>query len=292
MNKKSVSGNFDSFGQKSMSKEQFAIFSRFIQSNLGIRMPNAKKNMLESRLNKRLRALGIQSFKNYEKYLFSSQGMEEEIPQLIDVVTTNTTCFFREENHFNLLSEEILPKWWEETPGEKKIFNVWSAGCSTGEEAYTLAIVLNEFAQKNIGFEYSILGTDISNEVVQTARRAIYPVEKVEEFSDRLKRKYLMKSKDKKANKVRIVPEIRAQVNFKVLNFLEDFEINKTMHVIFCRNVIIYFEKAVQEKIIRKLCDQLCGGGYLFIGHSETLTGLNLPLQLEKPTVYKKQTST
>ena len=292
MNKKSASRNSEPLGQKSLSEAQFQTFSRFIQSNLGIRMPSAKKTMLESRLNKRLRALGLSSFKDYENYLFSSRGMEEEIPHLIDVVTTNTTYFFREKNHFDLLRDEILPKWWESDPGADRVFNIWSAGCSTGEEAYTLAIVLNEFAQKNIGFEYSILGTDISNEVVQTARRAIYPVEKVEEFSDRLKRKYLMKSKDKKANKVRIVPEIRAQVNFKVLNFLEDFEINKTMHVIFCRNVIIYFEKAVQEKIIQKLCDQLCSGGYLFIGHSETLTGLNLPLQLEKPTVYKKQTST
>ena len=288
MDKKSVSRNSGYSSHQTMSGPQFERFSRFIQSHLGIRMPGAKKTMLESRLNKRLRALGINSFKDYEKYLFSEKGQEKEIPQLIDVVTTNTTYFFREGQHFDLLSEVVLPKWWEQHSSEDRIFNIWSAGCSTGEESYTLAIVLKEFAEKHQGFNFSVLGTDISNEVVQTAKRAVYPEEKVEEFSDRIKRKYLMRSRDKNVNKVRVVPEMRKQVQFQVLNFLDDFEIKKSMDVIFCRNVIIYFEKAIQEHLIQKLYRHLNPGGFLFIGHSETLAGLDVPLKLERPTVYRK----
>ena len=267
-----------------MPQEIFERFSLFIKTELGIKLPPAKKNMLEARLQKRLRALGMGSHEQYCKYLFSPEGMREEMGNLVDVVTTNTTDFFREPKHFEILSTRILPEL--RTRASTRPLEIWSAGCSSGEEPYTLAMVLSEFAATNPGFRFRILGTDICREVLQRAMRGVYPEEKIESVPPLLRKKYLLRSKDRSRGLVRIDAPLRRMVEFRQLNFMSDFGFDRPRDVIFCRNVVIYFDRPTQSVLFKKFCANLAPGGYLFIGHSESLTGLDLPLRQVAPTVY------
>jgi len=256
----------------------------------GIRLPSAKKSMLEGRLRKRLRALGFESFRQYSDYLFSAQGMEAEHIHMIDAVTTNKTDFFREPDHFEYLAQRVLPDLVDRYGlGVKKRLHVWSAGCSSGEEPYTLAMVLSEFAERCAGFHFSVLATDISTVVLGKAKCGIYNHERVDAVPLMLRRKYLLKSKDKHRNLVRIAPELRESVVFQRLNLMEEeCGIQEPMGVVFCRNVIIYFDRPTQEKLVHRLSQQLMTGGYLFMGHSESLHGMALPLAQVKTTIYRK----
>jgi chemotaxis protein methyltransferase CheR len=270
-----------------MSKREFESFGRFIQSEFGIKMPPGKKTMLESRLAKRLRSLGMRSYKEYKEYLFSLKGLEIEMPHLIDAVTTNKTEFFREAKHFEILSGEILPAWYAEHRGRKP-FTVWSAGCSTGEEPYTLAMVLCEFQEAHPDFRFQVLGTDISQEVLQRAKRAVYPEERSRGIPEELRRKYVLRSKDRSKGLIRIAPELRSLVAFRELNLMGELGFRERFEAIFCRNVIIYFERPIQESLFGKITACLTQGGHLFIGHSETLNGMDVPLRQVRPTVYTK----
>lgn len=270
-----------------MTQKEFERFGEFIQSEFGIKMPAGKKTMLESRLNKRLRTLNMSSYQEYKDYLFSLKGLEVEMPHLVDAVTTNKTEFFREGQHFELLFNELLPHWLEQK-GQRASLTAWSAGCSNGKEPYSLAMVLNEFAESAPGFDYQILGTDISRQVLQEAERAVYSEDAVQSIPYQLKKKYLLRSKDRKKQLVRIVPELRSKVSFRELNLMQEVSFREKMDIIFCRNVIIYFERPVQEQLFGKLCSCLEQGGYLFIGHSETLSGMDLPLKQVRPTVYQR----
>ena len=274
-----------------MSDKEFARLSEFIRSTCGIKLPLAKKTMLEGRLRKRLRTLRLQSFGRYCDYIFSSVGSESEHVHMIDAVTTNKTDFFREPGHFDYLCDMVLPELVRlHDVGSKKRLNVWSAACSTGEEPYTLAMVLSEFAQGCPGFQFSILGTDISTRVLEKARLAVYEHEKVDLIPMTLRRKYLLKSREKDKGLVRITPELRASVRFKRLNLMEDdYGIDEPVGVVFCRNVLIYFDRPTQEKLVNQLAYHLMPGGYLFVGHSESLHGMNLPLAQTATTIYRKQ---
>jgi chemotaxis protein methyltransferase CheR len=267
-----------------MSATEFNKLSTFIYSNYGIKLPDTKKTMLEGRLHKRLRVLGMSSFKEYCQFLFSAEGHKFELPHMIDVVTTNKTDFFRESAHFEYLANTILPAAQKEP-----VFKVWSAACSTGEEPYTLAMVLNEHAEKNPAFNYHIFATDISGRALQAAATAVYTEEKVAPVPLLMKRKYLLRSKDAKQKTVRIVPELRSRVTLERLNFIDgDFNSMPCFNVIFCRNVLIYFDRPTQEKVIHKLCKKLEPGGILFLGHSESIANMNLPLTQIQPTTFRK----
>jgi chemotaxis protein methyltransferase CheR len=270
-----------------LSDTDFARLSQYIHSECGIKMPVPKKVMLEARLRRRLRARGIGSFEEYCDFLFSPEGMEQERLCMIDVVTTNKTDFFREPRHFEYLAQTALPELMHLCGAGTR--NIWSAGCSTGEEPYTLAMVLSEFAARTPGFNFSILATDISTAVLEKAVRGIYKEERAETVPPELKRKYLMRSKDRGKRLVRVLPEVRSLVNFRRLNFLEhDFGMRELQDIIFCRNVIIYFDRPTQEKVLTRLCQHLIPGGYLFMGHSETLSSLDLPLVSVGHMVYRK----
>lgn len=272
-----------------LSNQDFMRLSEFIRSFCGIKFPPAKKAMLEGRLRKRLMALNFQSFGRYCEYLFGLEGAESEYMHMIDAVTTNKTDFFRESDHFDYLVETALPEIVRDGVGPGKRLHVWSAASSTGEEPYTLAMVLSEFAQGCAEFQFSILGTDISSAVLEKARRAIYDQEKATSIPMTLRRKYLLKGKDKNKGLVRIIPELRASVEFKRLNLMEDdYGIEEPMGIVFCRNVLIYFDRQTQEKIIQRLSNHLMPGGYLFVGHSENLHGMDLPLIQTSTTVYRK----
>lgn len=272
---------------KGLSEKDFVRLSTFIHSKYGIKIPPFKKTMLETRLQKRLRARGMKSFKDYCEYVFSPHGMENEVVYMIDVVTTNKTDFFREPEHFRFMAERVLP----ELIRENRQLSVWSAGCSTGEEPYTLAMVLSEFLERENrgGLDFVIHGTDISTRVLETARQGIYDEERVSTVPLELKRKYLLRSKDKTKRLIRIAPELRAKMIFSRLNLMDsDFRFQTRMHVIFCRNVIIYFDRETQENLVTKMYRNLAVNGYLFMGHSETLHGMDVPLVQVAPTVYKK----
>jgi len=273
-------------GLSSMSDKEFKRLSEFVHSECGIKLPPSKKVMVEARLQKRLRTLGMSGYREYYEYLFSPNGLDEELVQLIDVITTNTTEFFRESRHFDILTQELLPAW--RAVSGSRMFRVWSAGCSTGEEPYTLAIVLSEFAAGVPHFRFSILGTDISTRVLSMAKNGVYPEERVTKLSLELKKRYLLRSRDKDKKLVRLAPEVRRLVEFRRLNFMEPFAFPEPMDTIFCRNVMIYFDRGTQEQLLRKFCSQLRPDGFLFIGHSESLTGMDLPLRQHAPTVYRK----
>ncbi|QTA81593.1 Chemotaxis protein methyltransferase [Desulfonema limicola] len=275
---------------ESMPDKIFIKFSSFIQNELGIKMPDAKRTMLQARLQKRLRKLGIESFKEYSDFVFSKRGMDEELHNMIDAVTTNKTDFFREPQHFDTLVKTIIPELIQSYGmGIRRKALIWSAGCSSGEEVYTLAMVLSEFKNKLPDFDFSVLGTDISTKVLKSAALGIYSHEKIEPVPLPLRRKYLLKSRDKDKNLVRIVPALRLNTFFKRLNFMDsNFGIKQPADIIFCRNVLIYFDRETQEKVLNRLCNYLVSGGYLFTGHSETLNGLNVPLVQTTSTVYKR----
>ncbi len=270
----------------SMGDKQFKIFSDFIHGEFGIKLPPSKKTMLEARLQKRLRVLGMSNYKEYCDFLFSPSGMDKELFYLINAVTTNTTDFFREPKHFEILYGRLLPEFYSRHRGEA--FHIWSAGCSSGEEPYTLSMVLSEFAEQNPSFRFSILATDISLEVLEKAMRGVYAEEKVAPVPNHMKKKYLLRSKDKTRRLVRVSRELREAISFDRLNFMDEFDLKTTVNVIFCRNVVIYFDRPTQEKLFNKFCRHLKPGGYLFIGHSESLTGMTLPLEQVAPTVYKR----
>ncbi len=272
-----------------MSVRTFSRFSHFIRSELGINITEAKKTMLQARLQKRLRLLGMSSFDDYYDFVFSPDGMAERL-QMIDVITTNKTDFFREPRHFEYLTQTALPTLIQgKGAGINRRVLIWSAGCSTGEEPYTLAMVLSEFAAGHPGFDFSIIGTDISTQVLQKAALGIYAHEKVAPVPMPLRKKYLLRSKDSGANQVRIVPALRKKVAFRRLNFMDpDFGLREPADIVFCRNVIIYFDRPTQEMVLNRICRHLRSDGYLFMGHSETLNGLNVGLVPAISTVYRK----
>ncbi len=273
-----------------LSDRDFERFSRLVYEQCGIRLPAHKRSMLEARLRKRLREHGLVSFEEYARLIFEDQDPADELIRLIDVVTTNKTDFFREPAHFDFLSSKALPFLVASYgAGIDHPLRIWSAGCSTGKEPYTLAMVLNEYQHECPGFHYQILGTDISTDVLEKARVGIYAAQKAEPIPAALKKKYLLRSKDPNKQVVRVSPEVRAHVRFARLNFMdEDYGLEEAFDIIFCRNVIIYFDRPTQERLLRKLVAHLASGRFIFLGHSETLLGLNLPLVQMAPSVYRK----
>jgi chemotaxis protein methyltransferase CheR len=253
-------------------------------------MPPAKKTMLEARLQKRLKANSMGSFEEYGDFVFSHEGRQTELIHLIDVVTTNKTDFFREPAHFEYLVKTALPAIMASRDDlRREPIRIWSAGCSTGEEPYTLTMVLSEFAAGRPDFNFTITASDISTRVLQIAHTGIYPEDRTDTIPLNLKKKYLTKSREKSRGLVRICPALRSNISFRRINFMDDeLGISEKMDVIFCRNVVIYFDKQTQQTLMRKFYKQLRPGGYLFIGHSETLNGLDVGFKAVASTVYRK----
>jgi chemotaxis protein methyltransferase CheR len=276
-----------------MSERDFRRFSDFIYDQCGINLVSKKKTMLTGRLSKRLRELGISSFTEYFDYVTSSKGRSEELIRMIDAVTTNKTDFFREPKHFDFLLNRVLPNLVRsESAISNSRINIWSAGCSSGEEPYTLAMILSEFFSAIGQGGFSILATDISTRVLNIAQKGIYPEDSVEPVPIQLKQKYLMKGKGSRAGFCRIVPELRKYIQFRHLNLTggQNFGLRTKMDIIFCRNVIIYFDRNTQIHLFEKFYHQLKPGGYLFIGHSETLHGISDQFVPVSVAVYRKET--
>lgn len=271
-----------------MTEKEFRRLSQFITEHAGIKLPDVKKVMLQSRLQKRLRYLGMTNYKDYIEYVFSETGLQNEIIHMLDVVSTNKTDFFREPVHFEYMEKTVLPEYVDNYPLHRQM-KIWSAGCSSGEEVYTIAMTIHEFKEQYPELTYSILGTDISTDILQKAVQAVYKEEKVEMVPLQLKKKYLLRSKDRTKKKVKVVSELRKQAHFRRLNFMDTtYDVPDVYDVIFCRNVLIYFNRETQEKVIQRLCRKLKTGGYFFIGHSESIMGMDVPLKQIQPTIFKR----
>lgn len=273
---------------KRLSDGEFRLLSSLVEGELGIRMPPAKRTLLESRLQKRLRVLKLSSYAEYCDMLFNRGGMETELVHMLDLVTTNKTDFFRESHHFEFLAEKALDRMVRAS-GPR--VSIWSAGCSTGEEPYTLAMVLGEYGRSRpgLGFDFSITATDISTRVLEAASRGIYQEERIAPVPLELRKRYFLRSRDTSKALVRVVPELRSKVAFSRVNLMDDtYPVQDSLDAIFCRNVIIYFDKPTQERLFAKFCEYLRPGGYIFIGHSETLSGIDLPLRKVATSVYEK----
>ncbi|MGO8152145.1 protein-glutamate O-methyltransferase CheR [Rhizobium leguminosarum] len=269
-----------------ISKRNFDKLARFIYDYSGIKMPPTKLTMLEGRLRRRLRATNQATFDDYCDFLFNEDGLAQETVYLIDVVTTNKTDFFREAKHFDYLQSVALPAI--SNSGVRTI-RTWSSACSTGAEPYTMAMVLAEFAEGRNDVSYSVLATDLSTDVLQTARRGIYPEDLIAPVPRDLQRKYVLTAKQPGRREVRITPKLRSKIGFARMNLMDEkYPIGEPMHVIFCRNVLIYFDKQTQAGVLNRLCACLAKGGYMFIGHSESITGFDLPLKQVSNTVFQR----
>lgn len=272
-----------------LSPASFRRFADFINQELGIKMSEEKIPMLQARLQRRIRVLGLRSIDAYQEFLFGSPQGEAELGDFIDAVTTNKTDFFREPGHFDHLTKTALPSL---DPGSGSFWHakLWCAGCSSGEEPYTLSMVLSEFGAVRGQFDFSLLATDVSTRVLAAAREAIYPEDRIDPVPEALRRKYLLRSRAPGETLVRIAPELRSRVHFHRLNFMDsDYRIGDVFDAIFFRNVMIYFAKPTQEAVINRLCRHLRPGGYLYIGHSESLLGLEVPLSMVGSAIYRKR---
>jgi chemotaxis protein methyltransferase CheR len=273
---------------ESMSARDYTRLSELIYQQAGIHLGTGKKTMLEARIKRRLKILDLASFSQYCDYVFHRKGLKEEIVSLIDVVTTNKTDFFREPAHFNYLVEKALPDLIERGGIGRQLF-FWSAGCSTGEEPYTLAIVLSEYALTHPGFRFRILATDICTEVLAKAEMGVYSTQVVAPVAAALQRKYFMRSREPGSERVRVVPELRRLIEFRRLNFMDsDYGIPERADAVFCRNVIIYFDRQTQERVLGRISHHIVSGGYLFVGHAEALHDMDLPLEPVAPALYRR----
>jgi len=271
-----------------LSAEDLRRLRALIYEKSGINLSPDKKTMLELRIRSRLRDLEMISFEQYCEYLFGPEGEQKELVHFLNVVTTNKTDFFREPAHFKFLVNNALPELMARNRSGRPL-SFWSAGCSTGEEPYTLAMVLDHYAQTHPSLRFKVLATDLSTAVLEKANRAIFTASVLAPVPEEMRRRYFMRSRDRESDLMRAVPELRRMVEFRQLNFMDnDYGLAEKVDAIFCRNVIIYFDRATQEKILQKLTHQLVPGGYTFLGHSESLNGLDVPLLPIAPALYRK----
>lgn len=274
-----------------LSARDFKRLADLIGQEVGIKLPPGKRTMIEGRLRKRVRALGMASIDDYCAFLFEGDGLGVERVGLINAVTTNKTDFFREPEHFELLEHELVPKLLDLRRAESRpLLKIWSAASSTGAEAYTIAMVLADLAAQRRDFRFALLGTDISTSVLEQGVRAVYPAELIAPVPPAKAQRYLMHARKAGLRpEVRIVPELRRLVRFARLNLMDqNYPFDHDVDVIFLRNVLIYFDKADQEKVILRLVDHLRPGGYLILGHSESMIGTTVTMRQVAPAVFQK----
>jgi chemotaxis protein methyltransferase CheR len=273
-----------------LQRADFERLAIFIHRIAGIKMPSSKHSMVEGRLRRRVAATGSASFAEYCQRVFSEGENGDEIVNLIDAVTTNKTDFFREPQHFDILNTQVLPG----LANGRRPIKIWSAACSIGAEPYTLAMVVSEYRQVAWPAPAAcappfILATDLCTTVLETARRGIYPEAMIEPVPFAMRQHYILRGKGSQQGMVRIAPQLRAMVRFGQLNLMADsYKVDADFDIIFCRNVLIYFDRATQQAVLRRLCDRLAPSGVLAVGHSEAVQNLDLPLKPIGHTIFRK----
>lgn len=274
-----------------ITDREFEQFADYIYEKSGIYLKESKKGLVRSRLRKRLRQLGLRSFQQYYDYVRRDQS-GRELSRLIDAISTNVTSFFREPKHFDFLEENIIPRYIQKMQRQQGSYvHIWSSACSTGQEPYTIAISLLENIQKLAFYDIKVLGTDISRSAVETASRGIYPYKVVKNVDTQLVSRYFHTfTNDKGQRMVQVRKNVRDLVRLGLLNLnrKERWPFTKKFDLIFCRNVMIYFDPPVVERLINRFYRYMKDGGYLFIGHSESLTRIKHKFKYVKATVYQK----
>jgi chemotaxis protein methyltransferase CheR len=269
-----------------LSNRNFERLAVHIRKTAGITLTEKKRMMLEGRLRRRLKLVGAADLDDYCDYVFAGDTADAEQQHLINAVTTNKTDFFREPKHFEYLEDKLLPELARQ--GARKV-TVWSAACSTGAEPYTIAMLLDDFAAQRPGMSYQILATDIDTQVLRAAHRGVYNEELLDPVPAALRRKYVMRSRDTRCADVRISPKLRAAIAFGQLNLMDaSYGVGAAIDMIFCRNVLIYFEKETQEAVVQRLVRCLKPGGYLFLGHAESITGFDVPVTQVGSTIFRR----
>ena len=270
-----------------LKNSDFEKISRLVYEQCGIFLHEGKKELVKARLSKRLRAGSYKSFTDYYHYVTTAEGTEELI-SMIDSISTNLTSFFREESHFVRL-RHILQAGIEKSTqrGSKSSFKIWSAGCSTGEEPYTLAITVLEAAGHK-PLDATILATDISTKVLRVAEAGVYAQERTKGIAPPIMKKYFQLGTGQSEGHVRVKNDLKKMITFRRFNLMDNFGAHNDYDIIFCRNVMIYFDKKTQNVLVNKFYDSLKSGGYFFVGHSESLTGLKHQFNYVEPSVYLK----
>ncbi|PKN25528.1 MAG: hypothetical protein CVU64_19695 [Deltaproteobacteria bacterium HGW-Deltaproteobacteria-21] len=274
--------------QLELSERDYTDLSNLIYEKCGIYLHKGKRELLRARLAKVLRKHDFASVREYYSHLVGDQTGKELI-QLLDSISTNLTFFFREPKHFDFLTNTAIPKLIRaKRTGAGKRLNLWCAGCSSGEEAYSIGITLLEKLSDSNLREVSILATDISTRMLNVAIRGVYGEEKVEKISYELRRRYFQKGVKNWEGFYRVKPALREAIEFRRLNLVEHFSFNTPFDIIFCRNVMIYFDKPTQEKLVNRFYNVLSKEGYFLIGHSESLTGIGHSFRYVQPSIYAK----
>ncbi|EWY41628.1 chemotaxis protein CheR [Skermanella stibiiresistens SB22] len=272
-----------------LGTDDYGRLADIFQSYTGIQLPPGKLTMIEGRLRKRVRVLGFDGIVEYCDYLFQHGGLDAEFDHLVDAVTTNKTDFFREPDHFRYLCDQAVPALLADRRASDRKLKLWSAACSTGAEAYTMAMTLADLFRRIGNRNVAILGTDICGEVLEQAVAAIYPDDMLAQIPAGMRR-YVMRARDPNRREFRVVPELRRMARFQRLNLMDrDYPVDADIDVIFCRNVLIYFDKPTQRAVVERLSRHLQPGGFLFLGHSESTVGLGLDLVQIAPTIFRRR---
>jgi chemotaxis protein methyltransferase CheR len=272
------------FGDMQLTDKDFNKYREIVYKEAGIKLNDSKKALLQARLTRRLRTLKIDEFSEYLDYLM--ENYEEEKVNFINCITTNKTEFFRESKHFDFMTEKALPEFVN--MGIKEI-KIWSAGCSTGEEPYTTAITLQEYFENKTKPEIKILATDIDTQVLDKAKEGIYASDIIEDIPVDILKKYFYKGKAGNEGLFKVKDNLKNMITFLRLNLLDEaYPMKGQFDIIFCRNVIIYFDRETQKKLFNKFSRYLAGHGYLFLGHSENISAISDDFTLIGNTIYKK----
>ncbi len=281
-----AAGSVFSMGSDQFTPRNFATLAELIHRYSGIKMPAGKQTMLEGRLRRRAASLGLGTLNDYCDYLFQDEGSGDELIHLIDAVTTNKTEFFREPIHFDFLRDTALPEF---AAAGRRHVKLWSAAASIGAEAYTIAMVLEDYRRSTNAFHYSILATDICTEVLAVALAGRFPRAMMEPIPPELRRQHVWSPRDETSNEMRMAPHLRAKLSIARLNLMdESYPVEQDMDVIFCRNILIYFDRRTQEQVLARLCRHLRSDGYLILGHSEAAVDKALPLDHVVNTIFRR----
>lgn len=267
-----------------ISTEEFQRFRTLIYNESGISLNEQKQGLVSSRLSKRLRELGLSTFSEYYDQL-TRDPSREEFTRMLDLISTNKTDFFREPKHFEYLREEILPQL-----GQEKRIRIWSSACSTGEEPYTIAMTLCDSLSDAAQWDCKILASDLSTRVLAKAAAGVYDADRVHDVPPETVKRHFLRGRGASEGVLKVKPHLSAMIQFRRLNLMdEQFPIKSPLDLIFCRNVMIYFDRPTQERLVNKFYRYLRPGGHLFIGHSESLQWVTHPFRTMAPTIYRKE---
>lgn len=267
-----------------LNERELAELIDLIKEHTGITMDMSKKDLIYRRIGSRLKDLQLSCFRDYIKYLKSNS--QQELEEFTNAVTTNLTAFFRENQHFEFLKNTVVADLQK---ANKKSLRIWSAGCSTGEEAYSIGMSLNEAISNLPLWDAKVLATDIDSQVLEKCRSACYDFDRVKDLNPSLLKKYFKKGTRNGKQLVKLKTEVHELISFKRLNLMDPWPMAGSFNVIFCRNVLIYFDEETKHKIAARFVEFLRPGGYLIIGHSERLVGMDDVLDFKGQTIYQKK---